>query len=60
MSAYLLIGWIFYLILAITRFKTYDGASFIDLMKGLILGVLLWPIAMVVMLFVLQKEHSKK
>lgn len=43
--AYLLIGFGFYLGLAVGRLRKFKGVSTLALIKGILLGVLCWPIA---------------
>lgn len=47
MSNYLLTGWIFYGVMAILRRDTFKNADNASVFRGLVFGVLLWPVAMI-------------
>lgn len=52
MICYLLIGLVFWAILSLIRRHTFKGASFMSVVRGFLIGVLLWPIIAPVMLWI--------
>ena len=50
MIYYLCIGFGFYLALAITRKETFKNADFFSILRGLIAGLLLWPLGAFVLI----------
>ena len=44
LSNYLLVGWLFYVIVAAIRWRTFRDATTAGVMRGLAIGVFLWPI----------------
>jgi len=45
MNSYLMIGVGFYLGLAVCRLNSFRGATFMGILRGAVLGILIWPLA---------------
>jgi len=56
---YLAVGIGFYMGLALKDRKSFSGATWSEIADGLILGIPLWPIGVVVMLFLLKEDERK-
>lgn len=46
MRTYILIGVLFYVIMALRYFKSFDKASPLEVLKGLVWGIAFWPAAL--------------
>ena len=53
---YLLIGLIFYATLSVIRWHTFKNASTVDVIKGFLLGVFLWPIVLPIIVYIFRAD----
>lgn len=58
MRQYLLIGLIFYIIIAILRYKSFKNADIAGLFRGILFGIVFWPLAMIMTLMSMPKKDE--
>lgn len=51
MNFYLVFGLGFYTATAIINYKYYHGASAVNILKGFVFGLLLWPIGIILLAY---------
>lgn len=55
---YLIFGLLFYAVVALLRWRSFKDADIGGILRGVLFGVVLWPVAMLYMLFAPQKDDS--
>jgi hypothetical protein len=59
MWIYLLLGLAFYSGVSLARLETFKKATLYGILRGILLGVFLWPIAAILLVAIYSKEKSE-
>ena len=59
-EAWLLVGFGVYAGMACSRLKTFGRAGCLSILRGILMGVVLWPAALCLVAYIVELEHVEK